>query len=126
VQKVTNRNIYNVPTVLEREIEGDGEGIGYKEEDNECVEGNAPMQQGNNVDSTPLRRDDVEPIAIGEVYVHLDESMFLNDDFSNEGYETSSNYEQDLDDESMFLNDDSVHEEELSCNSDTNSDDDMC
>ena len=100
VQKVTNRNIYDVPTVLEREIEEDGEGIGDEEEDNECVEGNAPVQHGNNVDSTPLRRDDVEPIVIDEVYVHLDESMFLNDDF--------------------------IHEEELSCNSDTDSDDDMC
>ena len=98
VQKVTNRNIYDVPTVLEREIEEDGEGVGDEEEDNECDEGNAPVQQGNNVDSTPLRRDDVEPIAIDEVYVHLDESMFLNDDFSNDGYGTSSDYEQDPDD----------------------------
>jgi hypothetical protein len=67
----------------------------------------------------------VEPIAIDEIYVHLDESMFFNDDFSNEGYETSSDDEQDPDDESMFL-DDSIYEDELSCNFDTDSDDDMC
>jgi hypothetical protein len=83
------------------------------------------VQQGNNVYSTPLRRDDVEPVAIDEVYVHLDESMFLNDDFSNEGYETSFDDEQDPDDESMFLNDDSIYEES-SCNSNTDFDDDMC
>jgi hypothetical protein len=107
VQKVTNINIYDVPTVLERKIEKDGEGIGDEEEDNECVEGNVPVQHGNNVDSTPLRRDDVEPIVIDKVYVHLDE-VYVHLD------------------ESMFLNDDSVHEEEFSCNSDTGSDDDMC
>jgi hypothetical protein len=126
VQKVTNRNIYDVSTILEREIEEDGEGVGDEEEDNECDEGNAPVQQGNNVDSTSLRRDDVEPITIDEVYVHLDESIFFKDDFSNEGYETSFDDEQDPDDESMFLNDDSIYEEELSCNSDIDSDDDMC
>ena len=44
----------------------------------------------NDEDSTLLHRDDVPTIdfgaliAIDDVYVQLDESMFINDDWSNE------------------------------------------
>jgi hypothetical protein len=87
--------------------------------------GHAPMQQGNDEDSTPLRRDDVEPIVV-------DRSMLINDKANNEENETPYDDEEKLssndDEEELSNNDDtnSSHEEELSCNSDTDSEDDMC
>jgi hypothetical protein len=51
----------------------------------------------------------VKPIAIDEVYLQLDGSMFINDELSNEEHETTSD-----------------NEDELSCNYDTDSDGDMC
>jgi negative regulator of genetic competence, sporulation and motility len=66
--------------------------------------GHAPMQQGNDEDSTPLRRDDVEPIVV-------DRSMLINDEANNEENETTYD-----DEEELSSNDDtnSAHEEELS------------
>jgi hypothetical protein len=65
----------------------------------------------------------LEPIAVDEVYVKLDGSMFINDELSNEEHEITSDDEDEL-----SSNDDtnSAHENELSCNSYTDSDDDMC
>jgi len=107
---VTNRNIYDVPTVIESEIQ---EVDKHEDEDDECVGGYAPVQQVNDEDSTQLRRDDLEPIAVDEVYVKLDGSMFIIT--SDDEDELSSNDDTN-----------SAHENELSCNSYTDSDDDMC
>ena len=35
-------------------------------------------------------------IAIDDVYVQLDESMFINDDLSNEEWDTGSNHEKEI------------------------------
>jgi len=115
VQKVTHRNIYDVPTVLEGEIEEDDEGFGDEDEEDECVGGHAPVQQGNDEDSTPLRRDDVEPIVV-------DRNMLINDEANNEENETTYD-----DEEELSSNDDTkfAHEEELSSNSDTDSENDV-
>jgi len=43
VQKVTHRNIYNVPIVLEGEIEEGDEGFVDEDEEDECVRGNASV-----------------------------------------------------------------------------------
>ena len=51
---------------------------------------NATVQQENDEDSTLLHRDGVLAIDLGDlipvndVYMQLDESMFINDDLSNE------------------------------------------
>jgi hypothetical protein len=125
VQKVTHRNIYNVSIVLEGEIEEDDESFGDEDEEDECVGGNALVQQGNNEDSTPLCRDDVEQIVANK-------SMSINNELFNEENEMTYDDEEELssndDEDELFSNDDtnSVHEDELSCNSDTDSDDDMC
>jgi len=125
VQNVTHRNIYDVPTVLKGEIEEDDEGFGDEDKEDECVGGHAPVQQGNDEDSTLLCRDDVEPIVV-------DRSMLINDETNNEENETIYDDEEELshnnDEEELSSNDDtnSAHEEELSYNSDTDSEDDMC
>ena len=49
-----------------------------------------------------LRRDDVLAIdlraliAVDDVYEQLDESMFINDDLSNEEWDTNSNREEEI------------------------------
>ena len=35
-------------------------------------------------------------IAVDDVYVQLDESMFINDDLSNEEWDTNSNREEEI------------------------------
>ena len=63
---------------------------------------NATVQQENDEDSTLLHRDDVLAIDLGalilvdDVYVQLDGSMFINDDLSNEEWDTDSNYEEEI------------------------------
>jgi hypothetical protein len=122
---VTHKNTYDVPTVLEGEIEEDDKDFGDEDEEDECIGGHAPVQHGNDEDSTPLRRDDVEPIVVNR-------SMLINDDANNEENETTYDDEEELssndDEEELSSNDDtnSAHEDELSCNSDTDSEDDMC
>ena len=37
-----------------------------------------------------------QQIAIDDVYVQLDESMFINDDLSNEEWDTNSNHEEEI------------------------------
>ena len=66
---------------------------------------NATVQQENDEDSTLLHRDGVPTIDLGDlipvddVYVQLDESMFINDDLSNEEWDeewdTNSNNEEE-------------------------------
>ena len=49
-----------------------------------------------------LHRDDVlaidlrASIAVDDVYEQLDESMFINDDLSNEEWDTNSNREEEI------------------------------
>ena len=58
--------------------------------------------QENDEDSTMLHRDDVLAIdlraliAVDDVYEQLDESMFINDDLSNEEWDTNSNREEEI------------------------------
>jgi hypothetical protein len=76
--------------------------------------------------STRLRRDDAT-VAIDELYIQLDASMFANDNLLNEDHDTN------FDDEDEFSSDndiDSEHEQSSSSNSDTYSkykfDDEFC
>ena len=96
----------------------DNSGEVYQE--SECIRVNAIIQQENDEDSTLLRRDDVTAInlgaliAIDDIYVQLDESTFINDDLSNEEWDTNSNHEEEI------YNDDDVlssnQEKDLSSN----------
>jgi hypothetical protein len=126
VQKMTHRNIYDIPTILERDNEEEDQGVsGEVHQERECVGGNAITVEANNEDSNLLCRDDVEPIpiAVDEVYVELDENMFIDDNLYNEEHDTNSDDEEEL---SSNENTDSDHEEEFSSDTDTNSNDDMC
>ena len=53
-------------------------------------------------------------IAVDDVYVQLDGSMFINDDLSNEEWDTDSNHEEEIysDDDVSSLN----QEKDLSSN----------
>ena len=53
-------------------------------------------------------------ILVDDVYVQLDGSMFINDDLSNEEWDTDSNYEEEIysDDDVSSLN----QEKDLSSN----------
>ena len=53
-------------------------------------------------------------IAVDDVYVQLDGSMFINDDLSNEEWNTNSNHEEEIysDDDVSSLN----QEKDLSSN----------
>ena len=74
----------------------------------------------NDENSTLLHRDDVPTINLGDlipvddVYVQLDESMFINDDLSNEEWDTNSNHEEEIysDDDVLSSN----REKDLSSN----------
>ena len=62
---------------------------------------NATVQQENDEDSTLLHRDGVpaidlrDLILVDDVYVQLDENMFINDDLFNEEWDTDSNNEEE-------------------------------
>ena len=106
VQHMTHRNMYDIPTgtekVHEENEEDNGDAV-YQE--SECIGVNATVQQENDEDSTLLHRDGVPAIDLGDlipvddVYVQLDESMFINDDLSNEEWDeewdTNSNNEEE-------------------------------
>nr|POF00877.1 hypothetical protein CFP56_47687 [Quercus suber] len=78
------------------------------------------VQQENDEDLTLLHRDGVPAIDLGDlipvddVYVQLDESTFINNDLSNEEWDTDSNNEEET------YNDDDVsssdQEKDLSSN----------
>ena len=118
---MTHRNMYNIFTSTEEVHEENEEDHGdevYQE--SECIRVNAPIQQENDEDSTLLHRDDVLAIDLGalilvdDVYVQLDGSMFINDDLSNEEWDTDSNYEEEI-----YSDDDvssSYQEKDLSSN----------
>ena len=99
---MTHRNVYGIPTgtkkVYEENEEDNGDGV-YQE--SECIGVNVIIQQENDEDSTLLHRDDVptidlrDLIPIDDVYVQLDGSMFINDDLSNEEWDTNSNHEEE-------------------------------
>ena len=58
--------------------------------------------QENDEDLTMLHRDDVLAINLGaliavdDVYEQLDKSIFINDDLSNEEWDTDSNCEEEI------------------------------
>jgi len=118
VQRMINRNIYDIPTVQEGDNEEDDQGIrddAYQED--ECVGGNVVhVEDANNE----------ELIAIDGLYVQLDGLEFINDNMLNEDHGTDSVDEEEL---SSHDDTDSEHEQSFSSNTDdtnSDSDDDMC
>jgi len=122
VQKFTNRNIYDVPAIVERD---DDQGMNvdvYQER----------VCDGSNIaiveDSAILCRDD-PTIPIDELYVQLDTNLFVGNNPPIEKYNTNSNEEEELssnngtDSEHV---DDSDHKDLSSSDSDAEYDDDMC
>jgi len=106
---MTHRNMYDIPIDTEKvheENEEDNGNAVYQE--SECIGVNATVQQENDEDSTLLHRDGVPAIDLGDlilvddVYVQLDESMFINDDLSNEEWDTHSNNEEETIVKTMF------------------------
>ncbi|KAL4620542.1 hypothetical protein ACB092_06G162100 [Castanea dentata] len=99
---MTHRNMYDIPigteNVHEENEEDNGDAV-YQE--SECIGVNATVQQENDEDSTLLHKGDVSAIDLGDlipvddVYVQLNESMFINDDLSNEEWNTDSNNEEE-------------------------------
>jgi hypothetical protein len=118
---LTNRNIYDVPAIVERD---DDQGMNvdvYQE----------PVCDGGNIaiveDSTILCRDD-PAIPIDELYVQLDPKLFVGYNPLIEEYDTNSDEEKlssnnDTDSEHV---DDSDYEDSSSSDSDAEYDDDMC
>jgi hypothetical protein len=88
VQRMINRNIYDIPTIQEGDNEEDDQGIrddAYQED--ECVGGNVVhVEDANNE----------EPIAIDGLYVQLDGLEFINDNMLNEDHVTNSDDEEEL------------------------------
>jgi hypothetical protein len=122
VQKLTNRNIYDVPAIVERD---DDQGMNvdvYQER--VCDGGNIAIVE----DSTILCRDD-PTIPIDELYVHLDPKLFVGNNPLIEEYDTNSEEEEELssnnDTDSEHV-DDSDYEDSSSSDSDAEHDDDMC
>ena len=103
---------------MHEENEEDNSDEVYQE--SECIRVNAIIQQENDEDSTLLHRDDMTAInlgaliAIDDIYIQLDESMFINDDLSNEEWDTNSNHEEEIysDDDVLSSN----REKDLSSN----------
>ena len=89
-------------------------------QESECIRVNAIIQQENDEDLTLLHRDDMTTISLGaliaidDIYVQLDESMFISDDLSNEEWDTNSNHEEEIysDDDVLSSN----REKDLSSN----------
>ena len=101
VQHMTHRNMYDIPTGIEKVHEENEDNGDVVYQESECIGVNATVQQENDENSTLLHRDSVPAIDLGDlillddVYVQLDESMFINDDFSNEEWDTDSNNEEE-------------------------------
>ncbi|KAL4594441.1 hypothetical protein ACB092_12G021200 [Castanea dentata] len=103
---------------MHKENEEDNSDEVYQE--SECIRVNATIQQESDEDSTLLHRDDVTTINLGalivvdDIYLQLDESMFINDDLSKEEWDTNSNHEEEIysDDDVLSLN----QEKDLSSN----------
>jgi hypothetical protein len=120
VQKLTNRNIYNVPAIVERD---DDQGMNvdvYQER----------VYDGSNIveDSTILCRDDAT-ISIDELYVQLDSNLFVDNNPPIEEYNTNSDGEEELssnNDTDSEHADDFDHKDSSSSDSDAEYDDDMC
>ena len=85
--------------VYEENEENKGDAVYQK---SECIGVNATVQQENDEDSTLLHSNGVPAIDLGDlipvddVYVQLDESMFINDDLSNEEGDIDSNNEEEM------------------------------
>ena len=98
---MTHRNMYDIPTCIEKVHEENEDNGDVVYQESECIGVNATVQQENDENSTLLHRDGVPTIDLGDlillddVYVQLDESMFINDDFSNEEWDTDSNNEEE-------------------------------
>jgi hypothetical protein len=122
VQKLTNRNIYDVPAIVERD---DDQGMSvdvYRER--VCDGGNIAIVEY----STKLCRDD-PTIPIDELYVQLDPKLFVGNNPLIEECDTNSDEDEELssnnDTDSEHV-DDSDYEDSSSSDSDTEYDDDMC
>jgi hypothetical protein len=122
VQKLTNRNIYDVPAIVERD---DDQGMNvdvYQER--VCDGGNIAIVE----DSTRLCRDD-PTIPIDELYVQLDPNLFVGNNPLIEEYDTNFDKEEELssnnDTDSEHV-DDSDHEDSSLSDIDAEYDDDMC
>jgi hypothetical protein len=119
---LTNRNIYDVPTIVDRD---NNQGMNVEVyQERVCVGGNIALVEY----STILRRDD-ETIAIDELYVQLDPNLFVENNPSSEEHDTNSNEEEELssnNDTNSEHVDDSNHENSSSSESDIDYDDDMC
>jgi hypothetical protein len=87
---------------------------------NECVGGNIAIVEN----STMLRRDD-STISIDELYVQLDVSMFIDDNYSIEEHNTNSDNEEELSsnyDTKSEHTENFEHEQSSSSNNDTDYD----
>jgi len=88
VQRMINRNIYDIPTIQEGDNEEDDQGIrddAYQEDD--CVGCNVVhVEDANNEES----------IAIDGLYVQLDGLEFINDNMLNENHDTNSDSDDDM------------------------------
>ena len=107
--------------VYEENEEDNGDAVYQK---SECIGVNATVQQENDEDSTLLHSNSVPAIDLGDlipvdvVYVQLDESMFMNDDLSNEEWDIDSNNEEETyshdgisslnQEKDLFSNDESI------------------
>ena len=85
--------------VYEENEEDNGDAVYQK---SECIGVSATVQQENDEDSTLLHSNSVLAIDLGDlipvddVYVQLDECMFINDDLSNEEGDIDSNNEEEM------------------------------
>jgi len=125
VQKMTHRNIYDIPTILDRDNEEDDQGVsGEVHQERECVGSNTINVENNDEDSNLLFRDDAEPtpIAVNEVFMQFDENTCIDDILYNEEHDTNSDDKEELSNENTNFE----QEEEFSGKTDTDSDDDMC
>jgi hypothetical protein len=125
VQKLNNKDIYDIPTVQKGDNIEDDQGLSddiYQK--GECVGGNIVRVDEANVEtSTRLCRDDVT-IAIDELYIQLDPSMFANDNLPDQDHDTNFDEEEELssnNDIDSKHEEDFEHEQSFSSNSDTNS-----
>jgi hypothetical protein len=122
VQKLTNRNIYDVPATVERDND-QGMNVDVYQEC-VCERGNIAIVE----DSTILYRDDAT-IPIDELYVQLDPNLFVGNNPLIEEYDTNADEEEELysnNDTDSEHADDSDHEDSSSSDSDAEYDDDMC
>jgi hypothetical protein len=89
VQKLTNRNIYEIPAIVERD---DDQGMNI-DVYQECVCDGCNIAIVEN--STILCRDDAT-IPIDELYVQLDPNLFVGNNPLIEEYDTNSDEEEKL------------------------------